>query len=233
VHYWYTDILYRFGLHLRLSLEEKTLILAGILFNLDFRDPVRLVVEDYSDGEPLVVQLQLVEADAGTAVLLAANVDPDTRRPVPQDKMLFYGYKELYLLEGPVLLSVWDLGAGRSERGAVRHVDPSGPGYVYIFDGDPGNDASAELNLLREAGQDREAADRLLCRLDLARLYGSRQRFEEAELALASARFLLERELNSRQDLREACTMVWEEILIARALKELGSRPLALGIPGL
>jgi hypothetical protein len=232
VHYWYADILYRFGLHLRLSLEEKTLILGGILFNLDFQDPVRLVVDDYSEGRPLVVQLRLVEAQAGPAVLLLANVDPDTRIPVPAEKMLFHGYKQLYLLRRAELLSVWDLTAGERQA-APAGAGPSGPGRADIFDGDPDDDRAAERRLLAGAEKGVGAEERLQCRLDLARLYGARERFAEAELALASARFLLERELPSRQDLREAFGMTWEEIVIAKALKELGARPLALGLPGL
>ena len=233
VHYWYADILYRFGLHLRLSLEEKTLILAGLLFNLDFEQPVRLVVDEYRGHEPLIVRLQLVEADAGTSVLLMANVNPDTRTPIPEEKLLFYGYKQLYVLEHAQLLSVWDLKVEARKQHRSARNRPIGAGYKYIFDGDPDNDAQAERMLLLASGKGLDAVERLFSRLDLARLYGAHGRFAEAELAMASARLLLERELPNRQDLWEAAGIVAEELLITQAVKELGSRPLALGIPTL
>jgi hypothetical protein len=233
VHYWYSDILYRFGLHLRLSLEEKTLILAGLLFNLDFEHPVHFVVDEYRGREPLIVRLQLVEAEAGTAVLLWANVNPDNRTPIPDEKLLFHGYKQLYVLERSQLVSVWDLGAAGHNGRRPARGQSNGLGYDYIFDGDPDNDAEAERMLLLASENGLDAVGRLFSRLDLARLYGAHGRFAEAELAMASARLLLERELPNRQDLREATGMISEELLITRAVKELGSRRLDLGIPAL
>ncbi|MBN1836506.1 MAG: hypothetical protein JW820_11695 [Spirochaetales bacterium] len=233
VHYWYADILYRFGLHLRLSLEEKTLILGGLLFNLDFGDPVRLVVDGYGRGRALVVQLQLIEAQPGTAVMLEANVDPRTRRPIPEDKRLFHGYRRLYLLSGSQLLSVSDLPSAERETEHARTGGPAGLGGYYIFDGQADNDGVAERLLLLASGNGQDAAARLRSRLTLVQLYASRGRFAESELALASARLLLQGELAGRQDLWEAFGVVSEELLITRALKELGSRPLELTIPAL
>jgi len=228
VHYWYKDILYRFGLHLRLSPEEKILILGGLLFNLDFEEPVLFVVDDYIGRQALVVRLQLVEARPGTAVLLEANIDPDSRRAIPEDKRLFHGYRRLYVLSRSELVSVWDLHPRTAES-----AGPVGPAGNYIFDGNPANDTTAERLLLLSCANGHDDARRLRSRLSLAQLYASRGRFAESELALASARLLLENELADRQDLREAFWMIAEELLITRALRKLGSRPLDLGIPAL
>lgn len=233
VHYWYEDILYRFGLHLRLSLEDKILILGGLLFNLDFEEPVLFVVDDYIGPQALVVRVQLVEARPGTAVLLEANVDPDSRRAIPEDKRLFHGYRRLYLLSRSELVSLRDLRGLAGGKPVGGPEDPAELADRYIFDGDPANDTTAERLLLLACANSHDAARRLRSRLSLAQLYASRALFDRAELALASARLLLEQELADRQDLREAFWMVAEELLITRALRALGSRPLELGIPAL
>jgi hypothetical protein len=88
VHHLYTDIFYRLGLHRVFTLPEKIKNFAGLLYNLDFENPVNLIVEEFLGSANLVVSLQLVRVGDQLSVLLATNTDRE-------GKEIFTGVKNI------------------------------------------------------------------------------------------------------------------------------------------
>jgi hypothetical protein len=221
-HHLYTDIFHRFGLHRTFTLKDKIRIFATVLYNLDFKTPVNLIIDNYSDAGSLVVSIQLIRIGDQPSVLLATNTDREGRTIYVGVENVARTYKRSYLIVEDQLIALQDLYSESREASLIEENSADSLARFYIFDGNLSNDTVAEGLLI---GSIREAADpieRSRAELILSRYYMSRDRLVEAQALLLAVGNQLARtgQDEKSQELREGFSITYEELLITNALKE-------------
>jgi hypothetical protein len=223
IHHLYTDIFQRFGLQVRFSVLDKIKIFAGVLYNLDYQTPVNLIIENFRDGSPLIVSLQLIQFGGQRSVLLATNTDQEGSALYRGAENLVRTYKRSYLIVGDQLITTSDLYSESKEAQLIAENSAEKLASFYIFDGNTGNDTVAEgllIGSIREAGT---SLERSLSELMLCRYYISQNRLREARaLLLAVGGWLGQGGGDS--NLLERYSATCEELLITGALKEHGAQ---------
>jgi hypothetical protein len=218
VHYLYTDILRRFGLHGGFALEDKIRIVAGILYNLDFEAPVNLVIDNYNDKGSLIVSLQLIRIGEQPTILLATNTDREGGRIYVGLENLAKTYKRSYVIVGDRLVAFPDLYSEARESELIGTNSADRLAEFYIFDGKASNDRVAEALLIGSIRKADTPLQRSRSQLTLSRYYMSQNRLVEAQvLLIAIGRHLAV--AGAENALREGYSNAWEELLITSALK--------------
>jgi hypothetical protein len=228
IHYLYSDIFYRFGLHETFSLEDKIRILATVLYNLDFQTPVNLIVDEFNEQGSLVVSVQLMKFGRQRSVLLATNTDPEGSRIYVGMENVAKTYKRSYLIVEDQLIALQDLYSRSRESSIIEENRADRLARFYIFDGNTINDTVAEgllIGSIREAGT---PVERGRLELMLSRYYISRNRLVEAQALLLDVGSQLSksspreasRNHKAVNELRDNYAIVYEELLITNALKE-------------
>jgi hypothetical protein len=228
IHYLYSDIFFRFGLHKRFSLEDKIRILAAVLYNLDYQAPVNLIIDGFSEEDPLVVSIQLMKFGQQRSVLLATNTDPRGSRIYVGMENIAKTYKRSYLIVEDQLIALQDLYSRSRETSIIEENRADRLARFYIFDGNLSNDSVAEGLLIGSIREAETPLERSRLELMLSRCYISRNRLVEAQaLLLAVGRQLSKgtpggaiQEGGARDELRDTYSIVYEELLITNALKE-------------
>jgi hypothetical protein len=225
IHYLYNDIFLRFGLHKVFGLEDKIRILATVLFNLDFKTPVNLIIDDFNEEGSLVVSVQLMKFGRQRSVLLATNTDSKGSRLYVGMENVAKTYKRSYVIVEDQLIALRDLYSRRRESSIIEENRADRLAQFYIFDGNSSNDKVAEgllIGSIRAAGTPLE---RGRSELMLSRYYISRNRLVEAQaLLLVVGNQLVQsngREaIRDSEELRDGYSIVYDELLITNALKK-------------
>ncbi len=224
VHYLYTDIFYRLGLHRILTLPDKIQILAGLLYNLDFENPVNLIVEKFQGSANLVVSVQLVRIGDQLSVLLATNTDREGKEIFAGVQNIAKTYKRSYVILEDQLIALTDLYSESREAELIEENSADNLARFYIFDGNPSNDTVAEGLLIGSIREAKTAAERSRSQLTLCRYYLSQNRLVEAQVLLLAVGTHLSRDRSAEQTLVETYSVTYEELLITNALKEREAR---------
>jgi hypothetical protein len=219
IHYLYSDIFQRFGLHKILSLEDKIRILAAVLYNLDFQTPVNLIIDDFSEEGSLVVSVQLMKFGQQRSVLLATNTDPKGRRIYVGVENVAKTYKRSYLIVEDQLIALQDLYSKRRESALIEDNRADRLARFYIFDGNLSNDTVAEGLLIGSIREAKNPLERGRLELMLSRYYISRNRLVEAQALLLAVGSQLAQS-GGGDELKDSYSIVYEELLITNALKE-------------
>jgi hypothetical protein len=219
IHHLYTDILHRFGLHRLFSLEDKIRILAGVLYNLDFKTPVNLIIDDFTEEGSLVVSLQLMQIGKRRSVLMATNTDPEGETIYVGVKNVAKTYKRSYVILKDQLIALSDLYSQSRESALIEENSADGLAQFYIFDGNISNDTVAEGLLIGSIREADTPAERSRCELILSRYYMSQNRLAEAQALLLVVGSQLSR-TGGGGELLEGYSIVYEELLITNALKQ-------------
>jgi len=219
IHYLYSDIFNRFDLHERFSLEDKVRIIASLLFNLDFENPVNLVVDNYLDETSLVVSLQLVRIGTRSSLLLATNADSEGGEIYVGPEYVTKTFKRSYVIVDDRLVALTDLYSENREADLIEDNRADELARFYIFDGNPGNDTVAEGLLIGSIREAQSESERSNAELTLCRYYMSQQRLAEAGVLLMA----VGRQLASageEEELLERYSITYEELQITGALKQ-------------
>jgi hypothetical protein len=219
VHYLYTDIFQRFGLHKTFSLEDKIRILAGVLYNLDFQTPVNLIFDNFTEQGSLVVSLQLMQIGEQRSVLLATNTDREGTTIYLGMENVAKTYKRSYVIVEDQLIALPDLYSLSRESALVRENSADRLARFYIFDGNISNDSVAEGLLIGSIREAKTPLERGHSELILSRYYMSQNRLAEAQALLLAVGSQLAR-IGGSDALREGYSVAYEELLITNALKE-------------
>jgi hypothetical protein len=219
IHYLYTDIFHRFGLHKLFSLEDKIRILAAVLYNLDFKTPVNLIIDNYTEERSLVVSLQLMQIGQRRGVLMATNSDPKGTTIYAGVENVAKTYKRSYMIVEDQLIALPDLYSRRRESAIIDENRADRLARFYIFDGNISNDTVAEGLLIGSIREAETPIERSRCELILSRYYMSQNRLVEAQALLLAVGSQLARAGGS-DELREGYSIVYEELLITNALKQ-------------
>ena len=228
IHYLYSDVFYRFGLHTLFSLEDKIRILATVLYNLDFQTPVNLIIDDFSEEGSLVVSVQLMKFGQQRSVLLATNTDPKGSRLYVGVENVAKTYKRSYLIVEDQLIALQDLYSRSRETSIIEENRADRLARFYIFDGNLSNDTVAEGLLIGSIREAETPLERSRLELMLSRYYISRNRLVEAQALLLAVGSQLSKsnsmeasqDNEARDELRDSYSIVYEELLITNALKE-------------
>ncbi len=224
VHYLYTDIFYRLGLHRIFTLSDKIKIFAGLLYNLDLENPVNLVVEDFQGSANLVVSLQLIRVGDQLSVLLATNTDREGKKIFVGVTNLAKTYKRSYVILEDQLIALTDLYSENKEAELIKKNSADNLARFYIFDGNFSNDAVAEGLLIGSIREAKNTVERSRSQLTLCRYYLSQNRLVEAQALLLAVGTHLSREESTEDTLIEIYSLTYEELLIIKALKEREAR---------
>jgi len=224
VHYLYTDIFHRLGLHRIFTLPDKMKIFANLLYNLDFENPVNLIVEEFQGSSNLVVSLQLIQVGDQLSVLLATNTDREGKEIFAGVKNIAKTYKRSYVILKDQLIALTDLYSESKEAELIKENSADNLARFYIFDGNPSNDTVAEGLLIGSIRKAKTAAERSRSQLTLCRYYLSQNRLVEAQALLLAVGTHLSRRKRLEETLVETYSVTYEELLITRALKEREAR---------
>jgi len=224
IHYLYTDIFHRLGLHRIFTLPDKIKIFAGLLYNLDFENPVTLIVEEFQGSANLVVSLQLIRVGDQLSVLLATNTDREGREIFAGVKNIAKTYKRSYVILEDQLIALTDLYSESKEAELIEANSADHLARFYIFDGNSANDTVAEGLLIGSIRKAKTAAERSRSQLTLCRYYLSQNRLVEAQALLLAVGIHLSRYKRIEETLVETYSVTYEELLITKALKEREAR---------
>jgi hypothetical protein len=224
IHYLYTDIFYRLGLHRILTLPDKIQILAGLLYNLDFENPVNLIVEEFLGSASLVVSVQLVRIGDQLSVLLATNTDREGKEIFAGVQNIAKTYKRSYVILEDQLIALTDLYSESKEAELIEENSADNLAQFYIFDGNSSNDTVAEGLLIGSIREAKNAAERSRSQLTLCRYYLSQNRLVEAQVLLLAVGTHLSQDRSAEQTLVETYSVTYEEFLITKALKDREAR---------
>ncbi len=219
IHYLYADIFHRFGLHKIFSLEDKIRILAGVLYNLDYKTPVNLIFDNFMEQGSLVVSLQLMQIGEQRSVLLATNTDREGTTLYLGVENVAKTYKRSYLIVEDQLIALSDLYSPSRESALIRENSADRLARFYIFDGNTSNDGVAEGLLIGSIREAETPLERSRSELILSRYYMSRNRLAEAQALLLAVGGQLAR-IGGSNELHEGYSITYEELLITNALKE-------------
>jgi len=228
IHYLYSDIFYRFGLHKLFSLKDKIRILATVLYNLDFQTPVNLIFDDFSEEGSLVVSVQLMKFGQQRSVLLATNTDPKGSRIYVGMENVTKTYKRSYVIVEDQLIALQDLYSRSRESSIIEENCADRLARFYIFDGNISNDTVAEGLLIGSIREAETPLERSRLELMLSRYYISRNRLVEAQALLLAVGSQLAQsnpgeaiqDNEAGDELRDSYSIIYEELLITNALKE-------------
>jgi hypothetical protein len=224
IHHLYTDIFHRLGLHRIFSLPDKIKIFAGLLYNLDFENPVNLVVEEFQGTADLVVSLQLIRVGDQLSVLLATNTDREGKKIIAGVKNIAKTYKRSYVILEDQLIALTDLYSESKEAELIEENNADNLARFYIFDGNSSNDTVAEGLLIGSIREAKTAAERSRSQLTLCRYYLSQNRLVEAQALLLAVGTHLSQDKSAEETLVETYSVTYEELLITRSLKEREAR---------
>jgi len=219
IHYLYTDIFQRFGLHKIFTLEDKVRIFACVLYNLDLQTPVNLVIDNFSEEGSLVVSLQLIQIGEQHSVLLATNTDREGTTIYVGVENVAKTYKRSYVIVEDQLIALKDLYSESRESELIEQNSADRLARFYIFDGNLSNDTVAEGLLIGSIREAETPLERSRSELILSRYYMSRNRLVEAQALLLAVGRELER-IGGDDSLREGYSITYEELLITNALKK-------------
>lgn len=220
VHYLYTDIFYHLRLHKRFGLGDKIRIVAGLLYNLDFDNPVNLVIEGFLGGQDLVVSLQLIRVGDQLSLLLATNYDARTEKIVKNVRNLARTYKRSYLILDNRMIALTDLYNRNEEDRLIAANRAEDLARFYIFDGKRSNDTLAEGLLIGSIREAKSADERSLAQITLSHCYMAQGRLREAELLLLAAERSRSEGRLQDERLRDTLALSFEVFLITQALKD-------------
>lgn len=224
VHYLYTDIFYRLGLYRIFTLPDKIKIFAGLLYNLDFENPVNLIVEEFQGSANLVVSLQLIRVGDQLSVLLATNTDREGKEIFAGVNNLTKTYKRSYVILEDQLIALTDLYSESKEAELIEENSADNLARFYIFDGNSSNDTVAEGLLIGSIREAKTAAERSRSQLTLCWYYLSQNRLLEAQVLLLAVGTHLSRDKSAEETLVETYSVTYEQLLITKALKEWEAR---------
>lgn len=224
VHYLYTDIFYRLRLHRSLTLPDKTKILAELLYNLDFDNPVNLIVEGFQGSANLVVSIQLIRIGDQMSVLLATNTDREGKEIFSGVQNIAKTYKRSYVILEDRLIALTDLYSESKEAELIEKNRADDLARFYIFDGNSANDSVAEGLLIGSIREAKTAVERGHSQLSLCRYYLSQNRMVEAQVLLLAVGTYLSQDRSAGESLLETYSVIYEELLITKALKEREAR---------
>lgn len=219
IHYLYTDIFHRFGLHRIFSLEDKIRIFAGVLYNLDLQTPVNLIIDNFSEEGSLVVSLQLIQIGEQRSVLLATNTNREGTTIYVGVENVAKTYKRSYVIVEDQLIALTDLYSESRESALIEENCADRLARFYIFDGNISNDIVAEGLLIGSIREAETPLERSRSELILSRFYISQNRLVEAQALLLAVGSQLTR-IGGGDALREGYSITYEELLITNALKE-------------
>jgi len=223
IHYLYNDIFRRFGLHKVFPLEDKIKIFAGILYNLDLKTPVNLIIDNYSEEGSLVVSLQLIQIGERHSVLLATNTNREGTTIYVGMENVAKTYKRSYIIVENQLIALPDLYSKSRESELIEENCADRLSRYYIFDGNLSNDTVAEGLLIGSIREAKTLLQRSRAELILSRYYMSRDRLVEAQALLLAVGSQLARN-GGDEELQEGYSIAYEELLITNALKEREER---------